>query len=195
VLTAAMEVIAELGPDRVRVQDIAARAGMSAGHVMYYFGNRDRILLDTLLLSETDLAARRDRRIASAADPHQALTRIVRLYLPTGADDVRWTLWAQLIARPPKDAETLQAFGAVIDSWSQALAGVIAAGVGAGRFRCPAPDTLAYRTCRLMDGYSVEVLLGTPGRTRAWAVREVLAGLEEALSGPAVSPAPPAAPR
>jgi hypothetical protein len=32
-------------------------------------------------------------------------------------------------------------------------------------------------TCRLMDGYSLEVLLGGPGRTRAWAVRSVLTAL------------------
>jgi hypothetical protein len=28
-----------------------------------------------------------------------------------------------------------------------------------------------------MDGYSLEVLLGGPGRSRAWAVRAVLAAL------------------
>ncbi len=28
-----------------------------------------------------------------------------------------------------------------------------------------------------MDGYSLEVLLGGPGRSRAWAVRSVLAAL------------------
>ncbi|MFN8168211.1 MAG: helix-turn-helix domain-containing protein [Candidatus Nanopelagicales bacterium] len=117
VLKAAMEVAAERGPDRLRVQDIAERAGMSPGHVMYYFGKRDRILVDTLLLAESDLAAQRDRRLASAASPVEALDRLVRLYLPAGADDVRWKLWAQLVARPPRDAETLAAYTAVIDSW------------------------------------------------------------------------------
>jgi AcrR family transcriptional regulator len=111
-----MEVIAEMGPERVRVQDVAQRAGMSPGHVMYYFGNWDRILVDALLLSEADLAVKRDRRVASAGGPEDALRRIARLYLPA----------------------------------------------------------VAYRSCRLMDGYSLEVVMGTPGRSRAWAVREVL---------------------
>lgn len=181
VLRAAMEAIAEVGPDRVRVQDVADRAGMSTGHVMYYFGRRERILVDTLLLGEADLGVQRDRRVAAASDVWEALDRIVRLYLPSGPDDVRWKLWAQLIARPPQDDETLRAFGAVIDSWAQALRDVVARGAEAGTVRCADPTTLAYRTCRLMDGYSLEVLLGTPGRTRAWAVREVRAALEESL--------------
>ncbi len=181
VLKAAMEVMAEVGPDRVRVQDIAARAGMSAGHVMYYFGKRDRILVDTLLLSEADLATTRDRRIAAAAGPVDALDRLVRLYLPTGADDVRWKLWAQLVARPPQDVETLTAYSAVIDSWAECLAGILADGVDAGVLTCADPSAYANRACRLMDGYSLEVLLGAPGRTRTWAVAEVSAALASDL--------------
>lgn len=174
VLDAAMEVIAEVGPERVRVQDIAERAGMSAGHVMYYFGNRDRILVDTLLLGEADLATTRDRRVASADGPAEALTRIVRLYLPRGPHDVRWTLWSQLFARPPQDSGTLRAFAEVVDSWAAAITAVVRDGVASGVLRCDDPPAVAYRACRLMDGYSLEVVMATPGRTRAWAVREVL---------------------
>jgi AcrR family transcriptional regulator len=173
VLKAAMEVAAERGPDRLRVQDIADRAGMSPGHVMYYFGKRERILVDTLLLSESDLAAVRDRRLAAATGPQDALDKLIRLYLPTGKGDVRWRLWAQFVARPPQDAETLAAVRGMVDSWSEALAGIVRDGADAGVFRCDDPDGLARRTCRLMDGYALEVLLGAPGRTRNWAVAEV----------------------
>lgn len=181
VLKAAMEVMAEVGPDRVRVQDIAERAGMSAGHVMYYFGKRDRILVDTLLQSEADLVATRDRRLAAADGPRDALDRLVRLYLPSSSSDLRWKLWAQLVARPPQDAETLGAYADVIDSWAAALVGVVNDGVEAGVFACDDPEELAYRACRLMDGYSLEVLLGSPGRTRAWAVASVTRALEREL--------------
>ena len=181
VLKAAMEVMAEVGPDRVRVQDIAERAGMSAGHVMYYFGKRDRILVDTLLLSEADLATTRDRRISAAPGPLEALDRLIRLYLPTGPDDVRWKLWAQLVARPPQDLETLTAYSAVIDSWADCLAAIIDDGVSAGALTCADPAAYANRTCRLMDGYSLEVLLGAPGRSRAWAVAQVSAAVTSDL--------------
>lgn len=197
VLQAAMDVIADVGPDRVRVQDVADRAGMSPGHVMYYFGRRDRILVDTLLLGEADLASRRDRRVAAAADPWDAVERLVRLYLPQGPDDVRWKLWAQLLARPPRDAETRAAFAALVDSWAVTLARIVADGLVTGAFAPPPPaggaaldpERLGHRTCRLMDGYAVEVLMGAAGRTRAWAVADVLSVLRDALRPP-VGPLP-----
>ncbi|MBK9740353.1 MAG: TetR family transcriptional regulator C-terminal domain-containing protein [Actinobacteria bacterium] len=173
VLKAAMVAIAEVGPDRVRVQDIADRAGMSTGHVLYYFGRRDRILIDTLLLSEVDLAAVRDRRLARTPDAWAAVDVLARLYLADGPTDVRWKLWAQLIARPPTDAQTVRAFAEVIDSWGIALENVIRRGVATGVMRTDDPAEVAYRTCRCMDGLSLEILLATRGRSRAWAVRLV----------------------
>ncbi len=181
VLKAALAAIAEVGPDRVRVQDVADRAGISTGHVMYYFGSRDRILIDTLLLSEADLTEELSRRIRRAPGQAAAIEKLVRIYLPSGPSDIRWSLWAQLIARPPTDSETRLQLTTVIDSWAESLATVIAAGVDQGVLTCEDPADLAYRTCRLMDGYSLEVLLGGPGRSRAWAVRSVLAALGREL--------------
>ena len=181
VLAAAMAVIAEVGPERVRIQDIARRAGMSPGHVMYYFGKRDRILIDVLLQSELDLGLRLQRRVASATDPLDALDRLVRLYLPAGPADVRWTLWAQLFARPPTDRETLHTFTAVTDSWATVLSSIIADGVREGTFMCDGPTEVAYECTRLMDGYSLEVLLGAPGRSRAWAVAQARTAVQRSL--------------
>ncbi len=185
VLKAALAAIAEVGADRVRVQDVADRAGISTGHVMYYFGSRDRILIDTLLLSEADLTEELSKRIRRAAGPGEAIEKLVRIYLPSGANDVRWKLWAQLIARPPSDPETRRHLVTVIDTWADSLTQLLTAGVKEGVLTCDDPADVAYRACRLMDGYSLEVLLGTPGRSRAWAVRSILAALgrEVGLAG------------
>jgi len=185
VLRAALKAIEELGPDRVRVQDIADRAGMSSGHVMYYFGDRDRILVGTLLLSEQDLAERRHRMLAREADPGVAVVRLSRLYLPTGPRDVRWTLWAQTISRPPTDPETRNALREAVDSWSDALARVLEAGVGAGAFRPLEAEATAVRYCRFLDGLAIEMLLGTPGRSsRTWALAQASAAVA-AFAAPA----------
>lgn len=181
VLKAAMEVIAERGADRARIQDIAKRADMSPGHVMYYFGKRDRILIDVLLHSEAELSDRLRRRVASAPSPLEALDRVVRLYLPVGPADVRWTLWAQLFARPPRDAQTLRDFTAVTDLWASTLAAVVADGVADGTFTCQQPAEVAYDCARLMDGYSLEVLIGAPGRSRGWAMARVRSALDRTL--------------
>lgn len=182
VLRAALEAFEELGPERVRVADIATRAGMSSGHVMYYFGDRDRILVSTLLLSEENLAERRDLAVARASSPADAIERVTRLYLPTGPRDVRWALWAQTFARPPADLETRALLRSASDGWAACLAGLISDGGRPTRAAGPDPRIAADRYCRLMDGLAVEVLLAAPGRGRTWAVKEAL-GAFDSLAG------------
>lgn len=184
VLRAALRAAAESAPGPVRVADIAARAGMSAGHVMYYFQRRDRILAETLLYAEADLTATRDRLVAGAGAVPRVVRGLVRLYLPSSGSDPRWRLWAQTLASPPDDAETLAALAEVVDSWQAAFATVIRRGHADGSLRCEDPDQEAYRSCRLMDGYALEVMLGVRGRTRTWAVRSVMAALEHTLAMP-----------
>lgn len=175
VLKAALAAFEELGPDRVRVQDIASRAGMSSGHVMYYFGDRDRILFSTLLLSEENLAERRERAAARAASPDEALEAVSRLYLPAGPRDVRWTLWAQVIARPPADVELRTRLTDASDSWAHCIARLLAARP-LGRRPADAASTAAHY-CRIMDGLAIEVLVGGRGRGRSWAVAQAADGL------------------
>ena len=180
VLKAALAAFEEVGPDRVRVQDIATRAGMSSGHVMYYFGDRDRILFSTLLMSEENLGERRDRAAARAADADEALAAVSRLYLPTGPRDVRWALWAQVIARPPTDTELSRQLAEASDTWTDCIAELLSS--RARRRQSAEPSATAARYCRLMDGLAMEVLLGGAGRSRSWAVAEAALALT-ALAG------------
>ncbi len=173
---------AESEPGHIRVADIAERAGMSPGHVMYYFERRDRILAETLLYAENELVQRRNRLVTAATgDPGRAVAGLVRLYLPRGSGDPRWRLWAQLLASPPSDDATITAYGAVVDSWGDALTAIIRRGRTSGIFATGDPGRTAHRACRLMDGLALEVLLGTPGRSRTWAVSEALDALREWL--------------
>ena len=48
VLQASLDLITEVGIDQVRLAEIARRAGMSSGQVMYYFTTKEQILLETL---------------------------------------------------------------------------------------------------------------------------------------------------
>src|SRR6201984_489737 len=59
VLQASLELIAEVGIDRVRLAEIARRAGMSSGQVMYYFATKEHILLETLAWQEQQDTMRR----------------------------------------------------------------------------------------------------------------------------------------
>ena len=60
-LDAAASLICERGFGDTRIADVAKRAGVSSALVIYYFGTRDRLLVDALRHSEESFS-RRPRR-------------------------------------------------------------------------------------------------------------------------------------
>src|ERR671937_93275 len=90
VLRAAMGTIVERGLDGVRLAEIARRSNMSEGHVLYYFGTKSRILIETLIWSEERLTRRRREAIASASAGWDQLRTFVDLYLPRDFEDPVW---------------------------------------------------------------------------------------------------------
>jgi AcrR family transcriptional regulator len=181
VLAAAIEAIAERGPDRVTVRDIASRAGISPSHVLYYFGRRDRILVETLRWSEEELTQRRRAELGRLRSPLKLLRAFVALYLPVDAVDLRWNLWNQLVARPPSDPETVAMVGAMEREWVTDLVELVRNGCDAGAFAVSDPEAFALYARLLMDGVANDITLGLSGRSAAWGVAFVTSALEREL--------------
>jgi AcrR family transcriptional regulator len=155
VLNAAMEAIAEVGVDRLRMADIASKAGMTPGHILYYFGRKDRILIETLHWSESDLERRRVGDLARISDPQKRLTRFIELYLPTQRDDMRWRLWTQTWSHPRGDAETRAELERWTGSWQRDLAAILVAGDMTSD-----ATTTATLICYALDGISIDYMTG-----------------------------------
>jgi len=181
VLAAAVDAIAERGPHRVTVRDIASRAGISPSHVLYYFGKRENILMETLCWSESVLSTQRAGELASAESATQKLVRFIELYLPVDARDVRWNLWNQVIAAPPRTPPTDQLVAEMEQVWVDDLQHVLSEGTATGEFRSVDVPELALRARLLMDGVASEVILGLPGRTAEWGVSYVRGWLAHEL--------------
>ena len=181
VLAAAVDAIAERGPHRVTVRDIASRAGISPSHVLYYFGKRENILMETLCWSESALSTQRAGELASAESATQKLVRFIELYLPVDARDVRWNLWNQVIAAPPRTPPTDQLVAEMEQVWVDDLQHVLSEGIAAGEFRSVDVPELALRARLLMDGVASEVILGLPGRTAEWGVSYVRGWIADEL--------------
>lgn len=177
VLEAAMLAIAERGVDALTIRDIAERAGMSPGHILYYFGRKGRILVATLAWSEDDLGNRRREALSRVRDPWRRIVRFVGLYLPEGPADPRWNLWAQITARPPAAPTSLDALRRMVEAWTADLEAVIGEGIRVRRFRRVDPAEAAARSCALMDGLAYGIVLGIPGRTRPRAIGVATRGL------------------
>ena len=79
-------------PDAVHARDVAGSVGMSSGHVLHHFGKRERILIETLLLSEEDLAQDRGARPGRFCAPWSAMVRFIDFYLHREPGDAGWSL-------------------------------------------------------------------------------------------------------
>ncbi|MFE3096646.1 TetR/AcrR family transcriptional regulator [Streptomyces sp. NPDC059248] len=191
VLAAAMATIAEHGLDALTMAGLGRDVGMSSGHLLYYFGTKDELLLRTLEWSEGRLGAERAALLSRQAPAAERLTGYVGLYLPDGPRDPHWTLWLEVWNRSAgmgDEARVRQA--AVEGAWHRDLVALLADGVSHGEFRKVDPDRFAVRLRALLDGLSVHVAVGLPGTGREQALVHVREFLADSLLAPG-SPEPP----
>src|SRR5258708_2325551 len=180
-MEAAIAAVAELGGARVRMVDIAARAGMSTGHILYFFGRKDALLLEAVRGSEQDLVERLRVALLSLRSPRRKLARFVEYYLPTGASDPRWILWTQVFANPPDDEPSRHMLDSFDRAWEAELGEIVRDGVVQGKFVPVDVEQFVVRSRLLMDGLSVDVLMGSLRLTRERATAFALTAMDRDL--------------
>lgn len=84
VLVAAMATIAERGLEGLTMAGLGRQVGMSSGHLLYYFGSKDELLLQTLEWSEAALGAKRRALLSRRGSARERLQAYVDLYVPEG---------------------------------------------------------------------------------------------------------------
>jgi len=157
-----MDIIVERGLDRLRLAEIARRANMSEGHVLYYFGTKNRILSETLVWSEAGVTERRRAALAAAAVGWDQLRVFVDFYLPRDYEDPVWALWVEAWARRhiEEQAAPLQETS---ETWRQELLEILDHGHDEGAFG-EIPSSFASRLIALMNGFAIEILERTAER-------------------------------
>ena len=193
VLSAAADLIAEAGIDQVRVAEIARRAGMSSGQVMYYFASKEHILLETLAWRDhQDIMASR-AALAKVTGAWRQLERFIGLYLPGGPADPSWTswiLWLEAWARAPHNRQVSQFLEELLAPWLDDLAAIVARGVQEGAFAPPAAiDEFTLRFAAQLDGLAIFRL-----RQMHQSARKRLIGLAMATARAELAHHPAAAP-
>lgn len=161
-LCAAAELICERGFSETRISDVAKRAGVSSALVIYYFGTRDRLLVDALRYSEESFYEAAERMLAGVPSLRERLSLLIQ-----------WT------CAPEADGEIPGAWGLWFDLWSQAFRHDE---VNAGRVELDArwrrmivdavesaeletqvdARTFALEFAALLDGLSIQVALDDP---------------------------------
>ena len=189
VLNAALEVIAERGLSETRMSDIAERAGMSAGHVLYYFRTKDLVLMEALRRVEERMHDEAAGELATFPPGPRRLRRLFDLNVPDGPADPGWTLWLEAWTLAPHDEAIRSLIAELETRWIALLADVVRSGVVAGAFRCRDEAAAVRRLYAAMNGLSVQVVTGATGIDRASAVEE-LEGFAASELGPGRRRAP-----
>ncbi|MEU0739408.1 TetR/AcrR family transcriptional regulator [Streptomyces sp. NPDC006134] len=184
VLAAAMEMIAERGLEKLTMAALGREVGMSSGHLLYYFGSKDELLLRTLEWSEGRLGAERGRLLTRGGPARERLDAYVDLYVPDGHRDPHWTLWLEVWNRSQSAAVESGARdrqAAIEGAWHRDLVALLAEGVSRGEFRPVDPDRFATRLRALLDGFAIHVAIGLRGTDRAHVLGHVREFLDESL--------------
>ncbi|WP_035805293.1 TetR/AcrR family transcriptional regulator [Kitasatospora mediocidica] len=188
VLAAAMAAIAEHGLAKLTMAGLGKQLQMSAGHLLYYFGSKDQLLLETLRWSEEQLGERRRTMLGRPGlTAWERFTAYADLYLADGPGDPRWILWVEVWGRSPASEEIRQGQLAIEAPWQADLEALIQDGATAGEFT---PGPAAERAVQLravLDGFSVPLAVGLPGVRRAESAARV-AAVAAALLGTAAVP-------
>ena len=185
--------ISQAGIDQARLAEIARRARMSTGQVMYYFATKEHILLDTLAWCEhQDTQARRAalREITGAWGQLDCFTR---RYLPASRADPSWIMWMEAWARAPHSADVARFLDDLICPWRDDLAKIIQAGAGEGIFSPRAPAEFPLTYCALLDGLAIVYLRQMPDLTPGRLAELALAAARTQLARPGQTqpPGPP----
>jgi AcrR family transcriptional regulator len=171
VVGAAAQAIAELGLSNVRLTDIAERAGMTPGHITYYFTSKNDLLMRAIRLSEESLTAQVAEEIGRIRDPWKRLDRLISLSAASGPGDPGWVLWFQVWLSAANDVDVARVHDELDARWRAILVDVIRYGCECGAFEAADPEAVAQILSAIIDGLSIQLTLGSSTLNRAKLLR------------------------
>ncbi len=162
-LQAAAELIAERGFGETRIADVAKRAGTSSGLVIYYFGTRDRLLVDALRFSEETYYDAAAKLLGEEQDFRKRLSMLVEWScvpeLP-GEVSGSWGLWLDLWSTALRHPEVREARVELDARWRDLLERIVREGQESGAVGADIdPRQFALTFTVLLDGLSTQVAL------------------------------------
>jgi AcrR family transcriptional regulator len=164
-LRAAAELICERGFGETRIADVAKRTKTSSALVIYYFGTRERLLVDALRYSEQNFYDVAEKMLAEVRSARERLSLLVRwTCVPENAGDVpgAWGLWFDLWAQAFRHAEVKQDRAELDARWRSMIIDVVKSGQASGEIGKVNARAFALTFSALLDGLSIQVALDDP---------------------------------
>lgn len=165
-LRAAAELICERGFGDTRIADVAKRAGVSSALIIYYFGTRDRLLVDALRFSEESFYEAAEEMLAEVPSLRERLSLLIRwTCVPERDGDIpgAWGLWFDLWAQAFRHNE-IKAGRVELDArWRKMIVEAVRSGDDKAELDTGVDARMfALEFAALLDGLSIQVALEDP---------------------------------
>ena len=161
-LRAATELICERGFSETRISDVAKRAGVSSALVIYYFGTRDRLLVDALRFSEEAFYEAAEAMLAEVSSVRERSSLLIEwTCIPARDGEIpgAWGLWFDLWVQAFRHEEVKAGRVERDARWRRMIVDAIESDDVHGKVD---PSMFALEFAALLDGLSIQVALDDP---------------------------------
>ena len=182
ILLAACEAIVERGVDRVRMQDIAAAAGVSPTLPHYYFNTRHELLRRAFEHAEEEMV-QLELEAAGGLTPRERLERRLLVYFDADPRVYRiWMLSREMTTHAIREPSLRDSHEDVFGMWTASVAAVIREARAAGEAEASVDaDGAAWRLTALVEGVGTWLLTGMATRRQCRSM--VAAAVARELGG------------
>lgn len=157
-VAAAAQVIAERGLAGLRIKEVAAAAGLSAGLVSYYFPRLEDLLLDVHQAAVDRYYWLRRATAERHTDPRRKLLALVDQGIPDDAASEMGLVLYELHLNAARDRSHAVLMTALYDREVSLYAAVLDLGVGVGHFAVADVRGVAMNTVALEDAYGLHIV-------------------------------------
>ncbi|MER7202421.1 TetR family transcriptional regulator [Streptomyces sp. CB01635] len=180
---AAGRAIAERGLEGLRIKDIAAEAGMSAGSVLYYYPEMGELVLEVHRGAVERYLAARQGAVDGATGAAARLRALVGSGLPGGSGDAVHGLLFELHRRADRSSGHATLMASLFAREAALYATVLEVGAAVGEFTLTEPVAdLARNLVALEDGYGLHIVSRNAELTPDVA-RRLLLGYARTVTG------------
>ncbi|WP_028927212.1 TetR/AcrR family transcriptional regulator [Pseudonocardia acaciae] len=186
IINAAGQAIRDRGLADLRIRDIAERAGLSSGSVLYYYPEIAGLMIDVHTTVVTDFYQARVARVGEPDTPAGKLRAAVGSGLPTGPDDDACRLLYELHSLADRSGTHAALMAGLFDREVTLYRSILDLGVGLGAFTLARPiEEVARNAVIIEDGYGLHMVSRNPSVTVETARRGLL-GYLAAMTGAAL---------
>jgi AcrR family transcriptional regulator len=162
ILAAALDVINERGFPETRVADVAERADVSAGLIIYYFKTKDHLLAEAMRSAEDRWYAEGARRTGKLSSAVKRLEEVIAMTFVPDADSdsgESWSMWLDLWSAAVRQPEVRRVREEFDEHWRETIRTIVREGQASGEFNDLDADDFAVGFSALLDGLAIQVAL------------------------------------